>query len=235
MDGPVTDGSKTCVADPCAGVDCGHGTCDAGNCHCEDNWAQGTGQPGDAYCSKCASGFKKNGDSCDVDPCADVHCGANGHCGADGKCVCDVGYAGRSCGHCKTVSAPPTPGKWYVRGPSDADGNPGNCVPDPCWNNYDLVTHLDCVGPNGADDADGPNGVCVPDTANPAQATCNCHEGYEQGHNSCDACDTANGFIDVANNHVCNRDPCWDIDNNKQKTCDDVQGQTCSGAHDTGG
>jgi hypothetical protein len=210
MLGPVTDGSNTCIADPCAGVNCGHGTCSAGNCQCEDHWAQGTGQSGDAYCSKCASGFKKNGDHCDVDPCATVHCGANGHCGADGKCVCEEEYAGPNCGHCKTIDVtPPTPGHWYVRGPNNADGTPGSCVPDPCWNNYDLLQQHDCIGPNGAADEDGPNGVCAPDPANPAIATCDCHDGYEQGHISCDACDTKHGFIDVANNKVCARDPCW--------------------------
>jgi hypothetical protein len=68
--------------DACAGVVCGHGTCDAGS--------------GAATCA-CEAGFHAVGLTCvadpPVDPCASVTCGAHAACAA-GACACSAGFEG---------------------------------------------------------------------------------------------------------------------------------------------
>ena len=68
------------ACDPCADVTCDHGTCEEGNCVCDDGWT---------------------GDNCDIDKCASVNCGDHGTC-SDGACVCDNGWTGALCDECAT-------------------------------------------------------------------------------------------------------------------------------------
>ncbi len=103
----------SCIADPCAGVECGiHGTCevsdDAALCACDVGWAGDscntcdTGYEG-AACDQCAADYQAGpSGGCIADACVSTDCG-NGTCSFDGveaSCKCDKGFAGDACDVC---------------------------------------------------------------------------------------------------------------------------------------
>jgi hypothetical protein len=128
------------VADPCAGKNCGFGTClPDGTCEC---------QPG--Y-SKDASG------ACTVlDPCYNKNCG-NGICQPDGSCKCNPGYSLDNTGKCTVALESKFEGSYKVN---------ETCVPSitgiPVIQNYDASIQ---AGANKTDSKIAIIGLCGPVSA----------------------------------------------------------------------
>ncbi len=161
----------TCILDPCAGNTCsGHGTCGL--------------DPADAPVCACTTGYTGTAcDACDtandyipstvtMGTCILNPCPTTGACSGHGTCVVVADAASCTCttGYTGTLCAA-----------CDADNNYiastvtlGTCILDPCFGE-------DCSG----------HGTCavVDDLED-----CSCATGYLGDY--CDACDTANGFVE---------------------------------------
>lgn len=99
------DADEGCTPVPtCTDTSCsGHGECsiESGqvSCACDAGYAGNT-------CTKCATGYKREGGVCVVDAgdlCADLTCADNGECvvtGGKAACECVQGWAGESCDAC---------------------------------------------------------------------------------------------------------------------------------------
>ena len=89
--------NASCFPDPCFGVTCIHGVCDAGTCACEDGWAADhcdmeccTKYAGDRGCGG------GGGASCQIG-CGAPGCYTSCDCCACGSCSCVSSYSGPGC------------------------------------------------------------------------------------------------------------------------------------------
>ena len=97
-------GGATCNLDLCTDIECGNGTCIAGNCQCDDDYindgnvcvdiCQGINCGIGGYCKQgicsCNEGYANVGNIC-VDMCEGLDCGIGGKC-LSGNCICQTGY-----------------------------------------------------------------------------------------------------------------------------------------------
>ena len=87
------------AVDPCDGVECGEGVCEAGSCTCNAGAIPSNAEPGTCADDPCDPD-PCNGNACSVDsadqavcedPCEGVSCGENASCNGEGDCECDPG------------------------------------------------------------------------------------------------------------------------------------------------
>ncbi len=207
-----------CEANTCSG----HGTCDDTSgtvvCTCDTGYA-GT------YCDTCdtVNGYSpdpQNPGTCVFNPCVPDPCYGHGTCTVENGlpvCTCNTGYTGGNCNRCDTANGyeidPQNPSNCILSpcwgydcghgtctvvnsqptctcdtgytgtncGTCDAanhyiasNANPGTCILDPC-RNQTCSNHGTCS-------------LSATDTA-----VCTCATGY--AGTTCNACDTANGYI----------------------------------------
>ncbi|PKN47327.1 MAG: hypothetical protein CVU59_03220 [Deltaproteobacteria bacterium HGW-Deltaproteobacteria-17] len=245
-DGYIGDPNTGCTLSTlCDEVTCGaNATCNPNNgeCACDDGYI------GDPNTGCTLAG------TCEANTC-------NGHGTCDDTggavtCACETGYTGEFCNTCDAANGyeadPENPG--------DCIQNP--CVPDPCYGNgtcsvVDSLPVCDCnpgyAGGN-CNRCDTDNGY-EDDPENPGECILNACFGYDCGHGtcslaggtptctcttgytgaSCDACDTANGYVaSIATPGTCVLNPCLSQTCSNHGTCSQSATDTAQCACATG-